>query len=416
MPNPPPGDHWSHNVDLVGYCDLEAKPAFKLAVDERDGRWYLYVAHLWHRGWSIVDVTDPDAPKILRFIDGPDNTWTIQIQIAERRMITALEQINTRWGGDPDRPNDEGVLIWDLSDPVDPVPLGHFKTGAGGTHRNFYDGGRTMHLTAFAPGYDGHIYRIVDIDDPTNPTEVGRWWVPGQWTEGGETGAPRHTDLHGGPYVEGDRAYLPYGGAGFITLDVSDLARPMMLSQLTFAPPFPSFIGLHTALPIPSRDLAVVNSEAIRENCDEPLGLVGLVDIEDETAPRLISTFPVPMPPPEAPYRNFCQHGGRFGPHNQHQAQHQRVLMQRNDLVFMAYFNAGLRIFDISDALLPREVGYFVPPDPVERRGLMPTKLVTQSEDVLVDARGYIYISDKNHGVYILKAAESVYETDYAPG
>ena len=29
--------------------------------------------------------------------------------------------------------------------------------------------------------------------------------------------------------------------------------------------------------------------------------------------------------------------------------------------------------------------------------------MTPQSEDVLVDARGCIYISDKNHGVYILR-------------
>ena len=31
-----------------------------------------------------------------------------------------------------------------------------------------------------------------------------------------------------------------------------------------------------------------------------------------------------------------------------------------------------------------------------------PTKLVAQSEDVLVDRRGYIYLTDKNHGLYVL--------------
>jgi hypothetical protein len=40
----------------------------------------------------------------------------------------------------------------------------------------------------------------------------------------------------------------------------------------------------------------------------------------------------------------------------------------------------------------------------VERRGPLPkTRLVCQSEDVLVDARGNIYVSDKNHGVYVLR-------------
>ncbi len=70
----------------------------------------------------------------------------------------------------------------------------------------------------------------------------------------------------------------------------------------------------------------------------------------------------------------------------------------------MTYFNASLRAFDISDPLLPREVGYFVPPDPVERYGPLPqTRLVTQTQDVLVDRRGFIYITDRNHGIWILR-------------
>lgn len=42
--------------------------------------------------------------------------------------------------------------------------------------------------------------------------------------------------------------------------------------------------------------------------------------------------------------------------------------------------------------------------DPEERRGLLPaTGLVTQSEDVLVDNRRNIFITDKNHGIYVLR-------------
>jgi hypothetical protein len=33
----------------------------------------------------------------------------------------------------------------------------------------------------------------------------------------------------------------------------------------------------------------------------------------------------------------------------------------------------------------------------------LPTKLVAQSEDVLVDARGYIYLTEKNQGLWILQ-------------
>jgi hypothetical protein len=35
-------------------------------------------------------------------------------------------------------------------------------------------------------GYFGAILLIVDINDPSKPKEVSRWWFPGQHTAGGE--------------------------------------------------------------------------------------------------------------------------------------------------------------------------------------------------------------------------------------
>src|SRR5678815_5686432 len=99
----PNGQHWADNVDIAGYCRLDDKPAFKLQVQEVNGRWYLYVAHLWTQGWSIVQVTDG-------------------------KMITGLERIGEQgWGGDPSKPNAEGIYIWDASDPEDPKQVGHFQ-------------------------------------------------------------------------------------------------------------------------------------------------------------------------------------------------------------------------------------------------------------------------------------------------
>jgi hypothetical protein len=400
----PAGRVYAENVEVVGYSDLGGRPGFKLAMQEVGGRWFLYLGHLWHRGWSIVDVTDPAAPVLVRFLPGPANTRTAQIQVADGRMVTGLERMDPGWGGDPDAPNDEGVLIWDVHDPVAPVRQGQFRTGGTGTHRNSYHGGRYVHLASHLPGYTSHIYQAIDIEDPENPKEVARWWLPGQWRDGGERPeAPAHLWLHGGAHVEGDRAYLPYSSGGLVILDIGDIHAPRLVSRLAFSPPFLPFIGVHTAVPLPSRRLVVVNSEAIEEGCREPANFAGLVDVSDEAAPRLVSLFPLPAPPPGAPYRNFCEKGGRFGPHNQHQPQRQPALMRRDDLVYLTYFNAGLRIVDISDPRLPREVGSFVPPDPEQRKGLLPKTLVAQSEDVLVDARGYIYVTDKNHGLYVLR-------------
>ena len=189
--------HHSHNVDHVGYHDLQGRPAFKLAMQEVGGRWYLYMGHLWHRGWTVLDVTDPTHPQHVIFLPGPENTWTIQVQVADGKMITALERIAPGWGGKEGEVFSEGFLIWDVSEPKKPRQLGHFRTHSTGTHWNFYDGGNLVHVAGAAPGYDLKIYRIVDISTSENPKDVSQFWLPGQKT--GEQKNSSRLSLHGPP-------------------------------------------------------------------------------------------------------------------------------------------------------------------------------------------------------------------------
>jgi hypothetical protein len=395
---------WSKGITPIAHIPMQDRPAFKMAIHQHEDRWYLYCAHFWHSGLTIVEITDPSHPRFIKFIEGPPNTWTLQVQIAEGRMITSLERIPPGWGGDPDGSYGEGFWVWDLSDPENPKKLGEYPTGGQGTHRNYYDGGRYVHATSWPQGFDGHIYEVVDIADPTRPTRVSRWWRPGQWLAGGEPGVPFGTLLHGGAYIQGNRAYLPYSAGGFVILDITDITQPQLISDLPFSPPFQAFIAVHTAVPLVNKPLVIVNSEAIAEQGDEALGYAGIVDISDERKPRLISLFPQPIPDPAMGIKNFYELPGRFGPHNQHQPQFQKVLWQNEDLVFLTYFNAGLRVYDISDPRTPKEIAYFIPPAPTQRLGPLPqTGLVTQTEDVLVDARGNIFISDKNRGVCVLR-------------
>jgi hypothetical protein len=398
-------DAW--NLRLVGYHDLDKRPSIKMAMQVVDDRWYLYLGPLWDSGITILDVTDPASPELVNWIEAPRNTWHFQVQVADGTMITGLERIEHEvWGLDRSEPSEEGIYIWDVADPVHPRKLAHWRSGhPSGTHRNYYDGGRYVHLTAAAPGFHRHIYRILDIIDPEHPVEVGRWWLPEQWLAGGATPPAPFWSLHGPAYVVGDRAYLSYMNAGMVILDISDLTAPKLVSRLDFGKAWGSMIGVHTVLPLPDRNLVVVTTESILEDGSkqEPLNFAVLVDISDETSPRLISWLPVPDPPPGAPFPNFHEKGGRFGPHNLHHWQNNPALESRDDRLYLAYFNAGLRVFDISDAYRPREIAYYVPPNPTERRGLLPDTLVTQSEDVLVDRRGYIYVTDKNWGVHILE-------------
>jgi hypothetical protein len=391
------------NVKIIGYNNLDDKPAFKMSIIQSGDRWYMYLGHFWVSGWTILDVTDPADTKIVKFITGPKGSFTGQMEISGNTMITGMEKpLVPRIGADPSEPYGEGVLIWDISDPVNPRQVGEYKTGSFGTHRNFYAGGKYMHLAARVPGFTGNIYVIVDISDPANPKEAGRWWVKGQ--KDGETpAAARFVGNHGPAYVVGNTAFLAYGSAGMIVLDISDVANPKQVSQLMFSPPFDAIFASHTVLPVPDKNYALVASEVITPDCKGPIGYAGIVDITDLTAPRLMSLMPTPIPPADSPLKTFCAKGATFGPHNINTLLHNPFVEPQGDLFYVTYWNAGLRIYDIKEPTAPREVAYFLPPDPRKRYGPLPRTLVAQTEDVLVDKRGYIYVTDNNQGVWILK-------------
>src|SRR5205823_15115997 len=162
--------------------------------------------------------------------------------------------------------------------------------------------------------------------------------------------------LHGPAHIEGTRAYLPYGDGGAIILAISELSRPRMVSQLAFRG-ITATQGIHTSLPLPRRKITLINDEPIRENGDENLNMAGVVDIRNESQPRVVALFPLPEPPAETGLKNFYEKGGRFGPHNHHHPNHQACLEERDDIAYLTYFNAGLRIYDIRDRSEERRVG-----------------------------------------------------------
>jgi hypothetical protein len=72
-----------------------------------------------------------------------------------------------------------------------------------------------------------------------------------------------------------------------------------------------------------------------------------MIDIKDPAKPFMISILPRPVPPKGAPYADFCDKGGRFGPHNTNLEYHLPDVEKQADLIYLTYFNAGVRIFDI---------------------------------------------------------------------
>ena len=212
---------WHENVDLLAYHDLDGRSGLKLALQEVDGHFFLYVAGFWHSGWSILEVTDAEHPELLRWLDGPPNTMTIQVQVADGTMITALEHPPPGLTiGDPAAKPKDGFLIWDVHEPDRPQLLGEWVSGSTGAHRNFYTGGRWVYAASALPGFEGQVLAIVDIADPANPETAGIWWHPGQNKAAGESYTPEDErrltagrpypqhglSLHGGAYVLGSRS------------------------------------------------------------------------------------------------------------------------------------------------------------------------------------------------------------------
>jgi len=107
---------------------------------------------------------------------------------------------------------------------------------------------------------------------------------------------------------------------------------------------------------------------------------------------------------------HFAKKRGRAGPHNQHHYNNNPIHFHSDTLIYVTMFNAGLRLYDISNVQQVKEIGYFIPPNPTHRDMVLPTEMVLQTEDVIVDKRGYAYISQKNDGIYIVQYTGSQYD------
>jgi hypothetical protein len=403
----PPAGWSASNVELLGYTIMNEHPAFKITMTRKGDRYYIIGGSYNIPGWSVVDVTDPRNPHVAKFIPGPANTSTNQVDLSDDILVAALGRPTDREdaGMFADKPYSAGVALIDMKDPLNPKELGRWLTDnpkGRGTHRNMYQGGRYIHLAADMKGYDGDIYVIVDISDPAHPVEAGRWWMPGQHVAGGETPQKNpNINLHNPDFVDGNLVYLSYGDAGMVVLDISDVHKPKLVSQTRFT--HGHRFDVHTVVPDFKKKLVYVNSEAVTYNCKGPLDHATVVDVSNPAKPVPLARFPTPLPDPSLGYTSFCDKGGRFGPHNQNQLQYNPNVQKQGNLAYMTWFNAGVRIFDVSNSRAPREVGYFMEGLPTKQY-LKAYGPYARMEDVLVDDRGYMYVTGgAQQGLYVLR-------------
>jgi hypothetical protein len=342
---------------------------------------YAYIGHMAPPlGTSVVDVSDPRAPKVVAQLRIPETTHCHKARVVGDLLFVNYEQ----YKGNPafDKP---GWAIYDVSHPANPRELAFVHTHGVGVHRFDVDE-RYAYITTEVEGFVGGITVIYDLADPAKPREVSRWWLPGQWTAGGEQPTwegKRHRTHHA--LRCGDRLAIGCWYGGLALVDIADITRPRTLAYLDWSPPY--LAPTHTAMKIPwkirDRDILVATDEHITDEHTDPSPFFWVVDISDESKLVPVANYIVP----ESAVKNTA---GRFGSH-----QPQEQLYPGDNVLHITWFSGGLRAVDLSNPYTPREVGCFVP-DPG------PGAKSCQSNDVYVSADGLVYVIDRINGLDIL--------------
>jgi LVIVD repeat len=392
-----------HNMEIISHISGSTLSGGEPLM----AMWARGKQRLLPAGGGFVDVSDAKKPQVMnqRVIQG-NGTVTYCTKLKKWIMMcTAAQPLTSQTPEYPHGQYDKelrekvlaykglrGIRTYDITDPMKPNLLQEFNTGVkgNGTHHNFYDGGQYAYLDC---GWDDQLrmenlqrpfsnaIMIVDMSDPASVKEVSRWWVPGQRLGEEEEYkkyrfAGDHTSWTGNhgaitvPKRVEDGGAIGYGGFGafgMYCMDLRDIQHPKPYGHTQYE--FDTFgtIPFHTCLPILSdpahpqlAGMVACTHEAIEADCRENYHTPYMVDVRDPKNPKIVALFPRPAAPPDAPYSDFCFARGRFGSHNT------MCLIQpgtpKPAFLAMTWFNAGLRIFDISDPRQPKEVAWFVPP------------------------------------------------------
>jgi hypothetical protein len=430
-----PSGALARNVRRVGHLDLPGAGQINI-----NGR-YAYVGHIPNKddlGTSIVDIADPANLRVVTTVSVDDPTsHSHKVRVAGDLMIVNHERnptaagrraqdmpairrgLRESLGRDPTRAEllqklnlaeadlvaiekDEarpyrngGFRIFDVSAPAKPKLIHHQLTGGIGVHRFDMDE-RYAYISTEIEGFVGNILVIYDLRDPSKPQEVSRWWMPGQHIAAGEKPTwpgKRHRLHHALRF--GDEMWASCWHGGFRIVDISDIAKPKTAAAYNYHPPFPE--PTHTVVPVPvklggKRIALSIDEEDQAQSANEeearrgrPHAGICVFDVSDYSNVKPLSLFEVSEL--DSPFARTP--GARFGAHQFNER-------MTGTLVHAVWFGGGLRIVDVADPMAPREVGFFIP-DPVGGRA------APQSNDVMLDERGLIYVVDRHVGFDVLE-------------
>jgi len=362
------------DVELIGHAEILDVHTSDLWVWEGvDGRDYAITGTWGANGdayfWDVTDPANMVAVDTVRV----DARTVNDVKISEDGTIGVL----TREGAS-NRKN--GIVILDVSDPSNVSVISEYTDGlTGGVHNAFiYED----HVYAVN---NGRRYDIINIEDPANPYTVGRF----------ELDTPGHS-IHD-VWIEDGIAYSSNWRDGVVAVDIgsqnSELAdaggspeNPVMLGSYTY----PSGRN-HAAFPFKSESTGdfyvIAGDESFpyglpsRSNPVAAAGWIHFIKFDGWGNPSEVARYQVP----EAGTHNFWVVG---------------------DVLYVAYYNGGLRIVDISGELMGnlydqgREIAKFEPTHP---DAIVPNAPFTWGPQPY---KGNIFLSDWNSGLWSIKLVD----------
>ena len=328
-----------------------------------DGRDYAYIGTFMHDWMKAWDVTDPANPIL-----------TDSLQVDARRINDVKIHPNNRLAiitreGASSRRN--GMVLLDLSTPAHPTILSEYtETVTGGVHNVWID---ADHELVYACHNGTSELHIIDIADPKNPKEVGRWGLDKQ-------GKTLHDVI-----VQDGYAYLSYWDDGVITLDVGAGTHGGTPTEPAFVSQYKYPIG-NTHVAWRYGRYLFVGDEIFPDNWDadspiEASGYIHVIDMTDMDNPVEVARYEVP----------------EAGAHN---------VWAEDDRLYVGYYQGGLRVLDISGELrgdLYRQGREMARLKTTDAQTTVPNWPMTWGAQIF---KGNIYTSDLNSGLWIAKLIE----------
>ncbi|MCG8466691.1 MAG: Ig-like domain-containing protein [Gemmatimonadetes bacterium] len=331
-----------------------------------DGRDYAYLGTFYHDWMKVWDVTDPTSPVL-----------TDSIQLDARRINDVKIHPNNRLGivtreGASSRRN--GIVLLDLSNPAHPTILSEYTdTVTGGVH-NVWILGEYDLVYACHNGTSEIV--IIDIANPTAPSEVGRWAI--------DNPARSLHDV----IVQDGYAYASYWDDGVVILDAGAGTHGGTPRAPTFVSSF-SYPEGNTHVAWRHGKYLFVGDEIFPDDWDpdafgpiEARGYVHVLDVTDIDDPVEVARYEVP----------------EAGAHN--------LWSDDRDRLYIGYYQAGLRVVDISGELRGdlyrqgREIGALKTSSP---DASVPNWSMTWGAQLF---KGRIYTSDLFSGLWIARLVE----------